>query len=149
VDARHILPLDLLQGPYVTRIEWVKSQTSIPQFELNCFHSFNPIAVTSMRNALRWVVDLRFQDNAKEKPSKELIEKVVETSGGDIRSALMTLQFTCSIPQRGTNKKAKKDTMAWVVWLYYTTDLIYAKASGRHQAGAKLGLISPSGQGAI
>lgn len=73
--AFNILPPALRGGPFVTQVE------------------FNPIAATLMKTGLKWVLDSHFANNPKLKPSKDVVDAVVDTSRGDIRSALMSLQF--------------------------------------------------------
>jgi cell cycle checkpoint protein len=71
----------------------------MPRFD--SFDRFNPIANTFMKKAIQGMVDRHFDSNVKMKPSKSLIESIVESSEGDIRSALMALQFTTFAPSRG------------------------------------------------
>ncbi|CAK5274318.1 unnamed protein product [Mycena citricolor] len=80
MNIRTILPRELLNGPYVTQI------------------NFNPIAMTLMKRALQTLVQTHFSmRHSGTPPSKEMIDLVVETSSGDIRSAIMALQFSCVI----------------------------------------------------
>lgn len=63
-----------------------------------------------MRKALQAMLNTHFASVAKSKssnlaPSKEALDLVVESSNGDIRSAIMALQFSCVIP----GKKGKKN----------------------------------------
>jgi cell cycle checkpoint protein len=51
-----------------------------------------------MRKAIQGMVDRHFDTSVKLKPSKSLIDSIVESSGGDIRSALMALQFVTIAP---------------------------------------------------
>ncbi|KAF8347458.1 Rad17 cell cycle checkpoint protein-domain-containing protein [Amanita rubescens] len=89
MDIRTVLPRDLLGGPYVTSIK------------------FNPIAPTLLRKALQGLVNTHFALNKSAQPSKDVLDVVVETANGDIRSAIMALQFACgaSIPNGKTRKK--------------------------------------------
>ena len=57
--------------------------------------SFNPIAATLMKRALQHLVTTHFASHPGPQPSKELLDIIVESSNGDIRSAVMALQFAC------------------------------------------------------
>ncbi|KAF8625498.1 hypothetical protein AX15_005346 [Amanita polypyramis BW_CC] len=90
VDIRTVLPRDLIGGPYVTQIR------------------FNPIAPTLLRKALQALLNTHFASNKSAQPSKEIIDIVVESANGDIRSAIMALQFACGTrPQNGKSRKKK------------------------------------------
>lgn len=61
---------------------------------------FNPIAPTLMKRALQQIIDSEFSSSAKSRsrpsasaPSKEVLNFIIESSNGDIRSAIMALQF--------------------------------------------------------
>ncbi|KAJ6535996.1 Rad17 cell cycle checkpoint protein-domain-containing protein [Mycena vulgaris] len=96
LDIRTVLSKDLLHGPYVTQI------------------GFNPIAPTLMKKALQAMVATHFS-KAKGRgsgsggaPSKEMLDIVIESSNGDIRSAIMALQFSCIVEvptEKGRKKK--------------------------------------------
>ena len=63
-----------------------------------------------MRKALQAMLNTHFAPAAKSNssnlaPSKEALDLVVESSNGDIRSAIMALQFSCVVP----GKKGKKN----------------------------------------
>ncbi|CAL1710781.1 unnamed protein product [Somion occarium] len=82
LDVRTALPRSLIGSPYVTQIE------------------FNPIAPTLMKRALQQIIDSEFSSSAKSRsrpsasaPSKEVLNFIIESSNGDIRSAIMALQF--------------------------------------------------------
>ena len=51
-----------------------------------------------MRTALRNVLDRHFSSvtAAGTRPTKEVLDLIVESSNGDIRSAIMALQFACT-----------------------------------------------------
>lgn len=68
---------------------------------------FNPIAPTLLRKALQGLLNTHFALNKSAQPSKEVLDAVVETANGDIRSAIMALQFACaaSLPSGKTRKK--------------------------------------------
>ncbi|KAI6019829.1 Rad17 cell cycle checkpoint protein-domain-containing protein [Pisolithus orientalis] len=87
LDIRSVLGPELLASPYVTRI------------------GFNPIAPTLMTKALQALLAKHFGPQASTgKPPKEVLDVIVETSNGDIRSALMALQFACISPLPGKSK---------------------------------------------
>ncbi|KAI6043951.1 Rad17 cell cycle checkpoint protein-domain-containing protein [Pisolithus marmoratus] len=66
---------------------------------------FNPIAPTLMTKALQALLAKHFGPQlSASKPSKEVLDVIVETSNGDIRSALMALQFACVSPLSGKSK---------------------------------------------
>ncbi|KAJ7148701.1 Rad17 cell cycle checkpoint protein-domain-containing protein [Mycena crocata] len=92
LDIRTVLSRDLLHGPYVTQI------------------GFNPIAPTLMKKALQALVSTHFS-SPKTKgsaPSKETLDIVVQSSNGDIRSAIMALQFSCIIEMPGAKGRKKQ-----------------------------------------
>ncbi|KAJ7170997.1 Rad17 cell cycle checkpoint protein-domain-containing protein [Mycena filopes] len=92
LDVRVVLGRDLLGGPYVTEI------------------GFNPIAPTLMKKALQALVSTHFASASKgsgSAPTKEMLDIVVETSNGDIRSAIMALQFS-SLATGGSGKGTRK-----------------------------------------
>ena len=73
--------------------------------------SFNPIAATIMRTALKSVLDQHFSSvsAAGNRPTKDVLDLIVESSNGDIRSAIMALQFACTADQAGKiGKKGAK-----------------------------------------
>ncbi|RPD65187.1 P-loop containing nucleoside triphosphate hydrolase protein [Lentinus tigrinus ALCF2SS1-7] len=84
IDVRNVLPPSLLNSPYVTQI------------------SFNPIAASFMRSALKSMLDQHFSSPSVSgtRPTKEILDLIVESSHGDIRSAIMALQFACTADQK-------------------------------------------------
>ncbi|KAG6865361.1 hypothetical protein C0991_003213 [Blastosporella zonata] len=89
VDIRTVLPRDLLGGPYVTQI------------------GFNPIAPTLLLKALQALVHTHFSTPSRSAPSRELLDAIIESSNGDIRSAIMALQFACVVEMNRKNRKKK------------------------------------------
>lgn len=81
--------------------------------------SFNPIAPTLLQRALQNMLSKHFSIEKSnmstshkmtvQQPSKEVIDIIVQSSNGDIRNAVMALQFACviSLDQRKTGKGAK------------------------------------------
>ncbi|KAF8811191.1 hypothetical protein BYT27DRAFT_7221588 [Phlegmacium glaucopus] len=79
VDVRTVLSKDLLGGPYVTEI------------------GFNPVAPTLLRKAVQALLKTHFASSSSAStiaPSKEVIDIIVESANGDIRNAIMALQFS-------------------------------------------------------
>ncbi|KAH8823535.1 Rad17 cell cycle checkpoint protein-domain-containing protein [Flagelloscypha sp. PMI_526] len=74
LDIRSVLPRELLQGPFVTHI------------------TFNPVAQTYLKKALS-----ALPMPSEVIKSKTVLETIVTTSNGDIRSAIMSLQFACIV----------------------------------------------------
>ncbi|KAG8957192.1 Cell cycle checkpoint protein rad17 [Tulasnella sp. 419] len=96
VDVRTVIPPDILKNTAY------------------CVHiPFNPISVTLLRKALNSILDRHFSSPAgasSMRPSKEVVDMVVDSSNGDIRSAIMALQFACVINlpgKKGSNPKSK------------------------------------------
>ncbi|KAF5364946.1 hypothetical protein D9758_008130 [Tetrapyrgos nigripes] len=92
MDIRTLLPKEILQGPYVTQIR------------------FNPVAPTLLTKALKALLDKRFpKDSGSRSPiSAALLDVIVNSANGDIRSAIMGLQFACTRLTKPTKSKAKK-----------------------------------------
>ncbi|KAH9896590.1 Rad17 cell cycle checkpoint protein-domain-containing protein [Cubamyces lactineus] len=91
MDVRNVLPPSLLHSPFVTQI------------------SFNPIASTYMRSALKSLLDRHFAvSNSGTRPTKDVLDVIVESSNGDIRSAIMALQFACTADNTNTSRKSIK-----------------------------------------
>jgi cell cycle checkpoint protein len=65
---------------------------------------FNPVAVTIMKKALVQVLDRVYSSSAtglplSSRPSNQTLELIIAHSNGDIRSALMSLEFLSSNPE--------------------------------------------------
>ncbi|KAJ7211337.1 Rad17 cell cycle checkpoint protein-domain-containing protein [Mycena pura] len=99
LDIRTILPKDILNGPYVTQI------------------GFNPIAPTLMKKALQTLISTHFASSKCNgfAPTKETLDIVIQTSNGDIRSAIMALQFACVVGMPGVKGRKKGSSNAAVV----------------------------------
>ncbi|EPQ51476.1 hypothetical protein GLOTRDRAFT_48731, partial [Gloeophyllum trabeum ATCC 11539] len=87
VGVRSVVPPGLLRSPYATEIK------------------FNAISATLMRKALQSLLSRHFSRAAGAPPSKDVVDLVVDTANGDIRSAIMSLQFACT-PSKGKKKAA-------------------------------------------
>ncbi|KZT21907.1 hypothetical protein NEOLEDRAFT_1098529 [Neolentinus lepideus HHB14362 ss-1] len=91
IGIRSVIPPDLWRSPYVTEIK------------------FNPISATLMKKALQLLVTKHFSKSlATARPTKDSIDLVVESSNGDIRSAIMALQFASIANTGKTDGKARK-----------------------------------------
>ncbi|KAJ7778351.1 hypothetical protein B0H16DRAFT_1683604 [Mycena metata] len=77
---------DLLGGPYVTEIGWIQSHRT------NAHETHFASAPKASGSA----------------PTKEMLDIVVETSNGDIRSAIIALQFSCVPTLGGSSVKAAR-----------------------------------------
>lgn len=64
---------------------------------------FNPIAPTLMRKAINALLGRVFSSSSvsHQKPSKEVVDIIVDSANGDIRSAIMALQFACIVDLPG------------------------------------------------
>ncbi|KAG2064310.1 hypothetical protein BDR04DRAFT_1084552 [Suillus decipiens] len=89
VDIRSLLGADLSTSPYVTRI------------------AFNPIAPTLMTKALQAMLANHFMTTSGKPPAKDIVEMIVESSNGDIRSAVMALEFACVVTLTKDSGKGK------------------------------------------
>ncbi|KAG6861179.1 hypothetical protein C0995_002986 [Termitomyces sp. Mi166 len=89
VDIRTVFPRDLLSGPFVIQI------------------SYNPIAPTLMARALKVLVDTHFSESSQSPPTREVLDAIVESANGDIRSAVMALQFASVVEMTGKTRKKR------------------------------------------
>ncbi|KAJ3772800.1 Rad17 cell cycle checkpoint protein-domain-containing protein [Lentinula raphanica] len=88
VDIRNVLPKDVLHGPYVREIK------------------FNPIAPTLLKKALQALLKRHFASSSRKSPiTGQMLDTVVNSANGDIRSAIMALQFACI--RHGSGRKSK------------------------------------------
>ncbi|KAG1776322.1 Rad17 cell cycle checkpoint protein-domain-containing protein [Suillus placidus] len=94
IDIRNLLGADLSISPYVTRI------------------AFNPIAPTLMIKALQAMLTNHFASTSGKPPAKDVVEMIVESSNGDIRSAVMALEFACvvTLTKGGGKGKTRRNT---------------------------------------
>jgi cell cycle checkpoint protein len=82
--------------------------------------SFNPIAVTLMKKALTGLIDRHFKSkstssrSSSKAPSRDTIDMVVESAHGDIRSAIMALQFSCLPGKKSRGKKGGSESVAFM-----------------------------------
>ena len=107
VDVRTVLSKDLLGGPYVTEIGYLTFIYYINYYLTIC--RFNPIAPTLLRKAVQALLDTHVTSSSSRSviaPAKEVIDIIVESAHGDIRSAIMALQFAC-IVHKPTQRKKK------------------------------------------
>ncbi|KAL4079446.1 Rad17 cell cycle checkpoint protein-domain-containing protein [Scleroderma citrinum] len=89
LDIRTVLGPALLTSPYVTRI------------------GFNPIAPTLMTKALQALLAQLSAGGIERQVPRGVLEMIVGTSNGDIRSALMALQFACIAPLQSKSGKSR------------------------------------------
>ncbi|EAU86703.2 hypothetical protein CC1G_06464 [Coprinopsis cinerea okayama7 len=66
---------------------------------------FNPIAPTLMRKALSNMLQAHAMHEDFVAPSKQALDIVIESSNGDIRSAIMALQFACLVQGPAAKKR--------------------------------------------
>lgn len=85
ISVRTVLPPQMLASAYVTQV------------------AFNPVAATRMRKALQALL-ARAAPQRRGVAAAELLDAVVGASGGDVRAAIMGLQFACV----AGGKKGKK-----------------------------------------
>ncbi len=64
---------------------------------------FNPVAPTLLAPAVKRITAL-----ANVHPSPNTLHSILEGAGGDVRSAIMTLEFTCARPK--SRKRLGKNT---------------------------------------
>ncbi|KAF8601784.1 P-loop containing nucleoside triphosphate hydrolase protein [Ceratobasidium sp. AG-I] len=139
LDVRSVLPAALVNSVYVTQIK------------------FNPIAATFMRKALSSIISSHLSLSAPGSSTKsksktgnavprEILDALVEASAGDIRSAIMGVQFACTVGQgqsetngatgktkgKGRGKKAEKDA---------SVKAMFAAVTRREQALALFHLL--------
>lgn len=60
-----------------------------------------------MRKALHAMLNTHFAGLASAPPSKEALDLIVESVNGDIRSAIMALQFACVVEAPPVSKKGR------------------------------------------
>ncbi|KAG9313631.1 Rad17 cell cycle checkpoint protein-domain-containing protein [Chiua virens] len=94
LDIRNVLGSELLTSPYVTCI------------------GFNPIAPTLMTKVLQALLSSHFgsldaHERQGKQPSREVVDLIVGSSNGDIRSAIMALQFACVVDLPASSLKSK------------------------------------------
>ncbi|KAF8531511.1 Rad17 cell cycle checkpoint protein-domain-containing protein [Gautieria morchelliformis] len=95
IDVRSVIPHTILNSPYFREIP------------------FNPIAPTILLKALTALLTKHFstsQSAKSTKPTNDTVKIIVDSSNGDIRSAVMALQFACiaSLSKRGKNNNMRR-----------------------------------------
>ncbi|TIB75843.1 checkpoint protein Rad24 [Wallemia mellicola] len=115
VDARMVVPRDILDGPFCTTIH------------------FNPIARTFLKKHLNALLDRHRDDNpygSFKRPHDEAIDVIIDTASGDIRSAINTLQLASqmalpgSLSTGGHKRKAKPLSKSTRVDMEKTLDVL-------------------------
>jgi cell cycle checkpoint protein len=73
-------------------------------------YRFNPVSSTLLKKALQSLLSqVQPAVLGSQKLEKEMIEKIVQNANGDIRSAIMSLEFICGGDEVGSaNASAKK-----------------------------------------
>ncbi|KAG9125052.1 Cell cycle checkpoint protein rad17 [Ceratobasidium sp. 392] len=92
LDIRSVLPPALISSHYVTQVK------------------FNPIAATFMRKALSSIIASRLSLPTTSKSGgvpRETLDTLVDASAGDIRSAIMAVQFACIVGGESINVGGK------------------------------------------
>ena len=94
IDVRTVVPPGLSSGSHFSEIRSVR----LCDFALFLMgptgaHRFNPIASMLLTSAVKRVTTL-----ASVRLLPSTLHSIVESAGGDVRSAIMTLEFTCARP---------------------------------------------------
>ncbi|KAL0563836.1 RFC checkpoint protein Rad17 [Marasmius crinis-equi] len=102
VDLYSMLPKDLLNSQYVTQLR------------------FNPIAPTLLKKALQALLNTHYSSapkgSRKSPITPQLLDVIIDSANGDVRSAIMTLQFACirlgsqAKSSKGRKKEGKLDS---------------------------------------
>ncbi|KAG6868583.1 hypothetical protein C0993_000848 [Termitomyces sp. T159_Od127] len=103
MDIRTVFPRELLGGPFVTQI------------------IFNPIAPTLLTKALKALVDVHFSESTHSPPTGEVLDVIVESANGDIRSAIMALQFASVVEMTSKTRKKKASDKSKIIVLESVT----------------------------
>lgn len=114
VNVRSVIPPAVFNSVYFREIRWVSMYMYFHISRHYLFYSFNPIAPTIMTKVLTALVSKQYDRSTSSslrtgpktfrKPKKEDIQLLVDSSNGDIRSAIMALQFTTSVQSSKGNK---------------------------------------------
>ena len=104
IDVRTVVPPGLSSTYLFTEIRFVH----LHNFALFLIgptdaYRFNPIAPTLLASAVKRVTVL-----ANVRPSPNTLNSILEGAGGDVRNAIMTLEFTCA--HRKSRKQLGKNT---------------------------------------
>jgi len=118
IDVRTVVPKELLRSVFVTEIRYYSQSTLLLMVITLELLRFNPIAPTLLRKALQLLLNKHFDSHMGTvalSPSKEVLDEIVESSNGDIRSAIMALQFACIVEIPGSKQKGVGKKGATVV----------------------------------
>jgi cell cycle checkpoint protein len=110
IDARTVVPPGLSSAPsqHFSEIRSVRFRPTLRCFRLwggltpTDARRFNPIAPTLLTLAVKRVMTLA---NVRLLPSA--LDSIVEGAGGDVRSAIMTLEFSCARPTASRKQSGK------------------------------------------
>lgn len=157
VDIRSVLPASLIHGPYVTQIAYVNKNIAEKQHINFILISFNPIAPTLMLRSLQNLL-AKIDIPSRMHLTKDELNLVVESSNGDIRSAIMALQFAyvfddALAPEHGSKSKKKnpKSTVLLVLHNCFAKLLTFFcfKDGGYYKKGAGVSSFSLDGKNSI
>jgi cell cycle checkpoint protein len=92
IDARTVVPPGLSSSSLFAEIRFVHFQNfAFFLIGPTDAHRFNPIAPTLLASAVKRVTVL-----TNVRPSPNTLHSILEGAGGDVRNAIMTLEFTCA-----------------------------------------------------
>jgi cell cycle checkpoint protein len=135
IDARMVLPKHLQNSPYVADITFDISSEVLTTMNNNhsYFYRFNPIAITYLRRAVQLLFSKHFASLASSSghnrpPSQDFVDSVLESSNGDIRSVLMTLQFATVVDLPNTRKKGEKTKRTAAMCVFLVMALGYERS---------------------
>lgn len=69
---------------------------------------FRPVAPSYLRLALQSLLNRHFTAGKKSPLTRDAVSLVVDSANGDIRSAIMAVQFACTASATGSNSMTKK-----------------------------------------
>ncbi|KAF8588611.1 Rad17-domain-containing protein [Ramaria rubella] len=93
-DVRSVIPPNIFNSPYFNEIQ------------------FNPIAPTLMMKALSMLLTRHsLGSKASAQPTNDIVQLISESSNGDIRSAVMALQFACVVQLPKRNKMNERSVL--------------------------------------
>lgn len=95
-----------------------------------------------MRAALKNLIDNHLAVGKVKGPSKEVLDAIIETSNGDIRGAIMALQFSSTL----TSGKVKKGATTYVKRQPLILETKYSQIASNHKERTSPCLVSSSRQ---
>lgn len=113
VDVRSAVPQELFASPYLMQISFVASFYFClrPPIQFRLYR-FNPVAPTLLKRALQTLLNRYASEDLLSSATARVISKgdidlIVEASNGDIRSAIMALEFACGTAPQGQSLGVK------------------------------------------